>query len=106
LKANPDKLDWFWLSDNPEAISLLEAKIKEPPIVNKKKYSYDYHNKIVWEFISGNPGAIPLLEKYPDKIVWKHLSKNPNIMDLFNYNFNTIEYGIFNQHLGLHKRKK
>jgi len=32
-----------------------------------------------WEMLSGNPNAIPLLEKNLDKVDWEELSSNPNI---------------------------
>ena len=34
-----------------------------------------------WVFLTLNPNAIHLLEKYPEKIFWKELSKNPSIFE-------------------------
>ena len=65
LEHQPEKIDWWYLSDNPNAIPLLE---KHP-------------EKIDWS-LSRNPNAIPLLEKHPEKIDWRELSKNPNAMYL------------------------
>ena len=42
-----ERLDWFWLSKNPNAISLLEQNIE----------------KINWRHLSINPNAISLLAR-------------------------------------------
>ena len=42
-----DKLLWYMLCDNPNAIHLLEKNL----------------DKVDWSGLSGNPNAIPLLEK-------------------------------------------
>ena len=39
-------------------------------------------DKINWSELSGNPNAIPLLEKHMDKIDWEGLSLNPNAIHL------------------------
>jgi hypothetical protein len=39
LKANPEKIEWYYLSFNPNAIDLLEAK----------------PDKINWVYLSANP---------------------------------------------------
>jgi hypothetical protein len=66
LRENPDKIDWFYLSNNahPDAITLL----KENP------------DKLVWYSLSNNahPYAIALLRETPDKIDWYMLSSNPS----------------------------
>ena len=49
-----DKIDWWFLSRNPNAINLLEQNI----------------DKINWAMLSENPNAINLLEKNIDKIQW------------------------------------
>ena len=46
-----------------------------------------YPEKINWSWLSGNPNAIPLLEKYPEKIVWSWLSRNPSI---FTYDYDAM----------------
>ena len=38
LFINPDKIDWYWLSENPAAISLLE---KNPDKINWSRLSYN-----------------------------------------------------------------
>ena len=65
LEKNPAKIDWYWLSQNPNAIHLLE---KNP-------------EKIVWYALSLNSNAIHLLEKNPEKIHWGWFSKNPSIFE-------------------------
>ena len=57
-----NKLNWKYLSENPNAIDLLKA--------NK--------HKIVWDILSSNPTAIELLKANRNKINWDLLSKNPN----------------------------
>src|SRR5579871_1353948 len=49
-----NKLDFRYLSMNPNAIDLLEK----------------HSGKIDWDLLSRNPNAIHLLEKHPEKINW------------------------------------
>ena len=39
-------------------------------------------NKLEWNYLSGNPNAIHLLEKHPEKIDWDWLSQNSSIFKL------------------------
>ena len=55
---DPNKIFWFHLSVNPNAIELLEAN----------------PYKINWYYLSGNPNAIELLKANPNKIDWSILS--------------------------------
>ena len=66
LERNLEKIDWFYLSGNPNAISLLERNLE----------------KVDWFYLSGNPNAIPILEKNLDKVDWEMLSANPNALHL------------------------
>ena len=49
-----DKINWYMLSKNPNAINLLEQNM----------------DKINWNSLSCNPNAIHLLEKNINKIDW------------------------------------
>ena len=71
-----DKIDWEYLSKNPNAIHLLEQNI----------------DKIDWWELSLNPNAIHLLEQYPDKINWCYLSRNPNAIHLLEQNMDKIHW--------------
>jgi len=98
LKKNPDKL-----SRNPAAISLLE---KNP---DKIDWSWLSENsvaislleknldKINWSGLSYNPAAISLLEKNPDKIVWSALSRNPAAISLLEKNPDKIDWSGLSQ---------
>ena len=68
LEQNLDKVDWYWLSYNPNAIHLLEQNV----------------DKICWHLLSQNPNpnAMHLLEQNLNKVNWRALSKNPNAMHL------------------------
>ena len=74
LKANPDKIDWEWLSSNKNAIELL----KENP------------EKINWDMLSININseAIELLKDNQDKIDWDGFSLNSSI---FIYDYEKIK---------------
>ena len=61
-----DKLNWEYLSANPNAIHLLERNF----------------DKIDWQYLSINSGAIDLLKTNFKKINWKYLSENPSIFEL------------------------
>ena len=69
LEENPEKINWSELSANPDpyAIRLLENAIQINP-----------YNNINWYLLSKNPGAIRLLEKYPERISWEHINENTN----------------------------
>ena len=66
MEKEPDEIDWYELSGNPNAIHLLE---KEP-------------DEIEWTPLSWNPNAMHLLKENQDKIDWHYLSQNPNIMEI------------------------
>ena len=70
---NLDKINWYCLCGNPNAILLLE------------KHWLTIQDKIDWSNLCQNPNAIPLLKKYwltiQDKINWCYLCQNPNIFD-------------------------
>ena len=65
LKANPDKINWDVISKNPSP-SVIEL-LKENP-----------HEEIDWEQLSANPNAIELLKANYDNIFWPNLSANTN----------------------------
>ena len=69
---NIDKLDWRYLSGNPNAIELLKQNI----------------NKINWWNLSLNPNAIELLKENKNKIDWCDFSLNPNI---FTYDYKKMK---------------
>jgi hypothetical protein len=61
-----NKINWNWLSTNPNAIHLLGTNPE----------------KINWEYLSENPNASHLLEKNPEIIDWNLLSANPSIFEI------------------------
>jgi len=60
---------WYYMSENPDAIDLLEAN----------------QDKINWNGLSANPAAIDLLKANPDKIEWERLAINPRIHEVVDY---------------------
>ena len=88
LKANPDKIDFSYLSANPSqyAIELLKANPQKIDwlylSLNPSQYAIELlkanPQKIEWESLSGNPNAIELLKANPEKINWEWLSSNPS----------------------------
>jgi hypothetical protein len=74
LKANRDKINWVKLGTNPKAIKLLEEELKVKP------------QNIYWYSLSGNPEAGELLKRNPDKIVWSIFSENPKAGELLKEN--------------------
>ena len=89
LKANKHKIVWEILSSNPTAIELLKA--------NRNKINWDLlskntnpkaiemlkanREKINWDYLSSNPNAIELLKDNPKKINWEKLCENPSIFE-------------------------
>lgn len=80
LAENPDKIDWKCLSINTskKAMKLLEEYIDEK------------HNEVCWYWLSQNPSAVSILEKYPDKIDLDELQENSGAIDLLNSNIDTV----------------
>jgi hypothetical protein len=62
-----DKIDWYLLSSNENAIHILE----------KNKEWID------WSALSSNANAIPLLKKYKELIDYNIIYYNPNVFNLF-----------------------
>ncbi len=104
LEANQDKIDWDGLSVNPNAIHLLEAnqdKIRWSWLSERTNTIHILEanqDKINWHMLSENTNAIHLLEANQDKIDWTWLSKNPNI---FTYDYEKMKENcnIFKQEL-------
>jgi hypothetical protein len=63
-----DKIYWYFLSSNPNAIHILEQNI----------------NKIDWNKFSANPNALHILSQPHNshKIDWKNLSQNSGLFEL------------------------
>ncbi len=100
--VHPDKLNWSWLSANPEAIHLLEQNLDKidwsrlslnPKAIHILEKNLD---KIDWVMLSVNPEAIHLiskaLEQNPDKIDWYWLSRNPAAIHLLEQNLDKIDW--------------
>ena len=47
----------------------------------KRLLSWIEKDKLNWEYLSGNPYAISLLEQNRDKIEWVGFSRNPSIFE-------------------------
>ena len=59
-----EKVKWDVLSENPNAIHLLEKNMDE----------------VVWKELSKNPNAIHLLKENIEKVNWEEISYNPNVL--------------------------
>jgi hypothetical protein len=82
LKENQEKINWELLSGNPNAIELLKEKIiKENEMSKEYLETLRSFNKINWDMLSGNPNAIELLKDNPKKINWEKLCENPSIFE-------------------------
>jgi hypothetical protein len=112
FKSNPDDvtINWYELSDNPNAVQLIKKKILYEKTQNLS--ILNSNQKINWSQLSRNPNVIKLLEQKikeektidsqrlnelsnNDKIQWKELSKNPNAIELLKANKEKITIYIF-----------
>ena len=68
LERNLDKVDWFWLSRNLQAIHILEQNL----------------DKVHWKALVLNQSmeAMHLLKQHPDKVDWETIMMNPAIFVL------------------------
>jgi hypothetical protein len=80
LKDNQDKIDWYLLSANPNAIDLLETRIEYENNLDDNEYNelVILQNSISWYLLSQNPNAIKLLKNNYNEIMWYQLAKNSN----------------------------
>lgn len=61
LEQNYDKIDWLRLSDNPNAIKLLEKRVKYQLLLNGDELNgLSIHKRISWQKISTNPAIFTL----------------------------------------------
>ncbi len=75
LRQNPDKIYWRTLSTNPNIMALLETNV----------------DKIDWNNLSVNPSAIYLLQKNQDKINWNLIFSNPMVFEI---NYTLLQHRI------------
>lgn len=68
LTNNPDMIDWYHLSGNPNAIDLINDKLNEDPD----------STDINWGMLSANPNAFDILYVFQEKILWHQLVRNIN----------------------------
>ena len=98
IEENLDKINWEYLSLNKNAIHILEKNLDkinwENLSLNKNAIHLLERNldKIDWDNLSKNKNAIHILEKYPEKINWYNLSKNKNAIELLKANQDKIDW--------------
>ena len=105
----PEKLDWGWLSENPNAIELLKnnptkivwMNLSANPAPYAIKLLKENQDKINWKWLSFNPNdeAIELLKENPKKIDWEMLSQNPNpeAIELLKSNRGKIDWELLSR---------
>ncbi len=111
LEEYPNKIMWNILSRNPSAIDLLEKnenkinlemmclnhgakRIFDNLLLSEEKLKrmMDKMRLCDWYYLSYNPSAISILERYPDKIRWSGLSKNPSAIHILEKNLEKIDW--------------
>ncbi len=71
-----ENLYWAYMSENPNAVSLLEQNPE----------------KICWIYLSHNENAVHMLEKNPEKIDWYSIMMNPNALDFIEKNIKKAQW--------------
>ena len=102
LRANPSKIDWRALSKNPEAIELLKERVAYEKSLGLEEYN-KLLNRINWMYLSKNPNAIELLKANPSKIHQGSLSENSGAADLLEANPANIHWGFLSANAGAFK---
>ena len=102
LRANPSKIDWRALSKNPEAIELLKERVAYEKSLGLEEYN-KLLNRINWMYLSKNPNAIELLKANPSKIHQGSLSENSGATDLLEANPANIHWGFLSANAGAFK---
>ena len=102
-----DKLNWYFLSQNPNAIYLLEQNqdklILTSLEVNSNAINLLQQNQdiICWNLLSSNENAIHLLKQNQDKINWNWISLNKNAIHLLEQNQDKINWTYFSQNTSI-----
>jgi hypothetical protein len=99
LRANPSKIDWRALSMNPNAIDLLRERIAYENILEQEEYNR-LLNRINWMYLSKNSGTVELLRANPNKIRWGALSENSGAADLLEANPDKIDWWYLSANAG------
>ena len=95
------KLDLFYLSLNPNAISILKEKydLIDWSMLSRNhniiKFTKKNINKIDWFNLSSNKNAISILKEHPEFINWQQLSRNKNAIELLKENPEKIRWKYF-----------
>ena len=95
-----DKINWCWLSKNPNAIHLLENNLNKVDWDILSSNSNAIHilennlNKVDWDILSSNPNAIHLLENNLNKVDWDALSSNPNAIHILENNLDKVDWDL------------
>ncbi len=98
-----DKLDWSFLSQNPNAIDLIEANLDKIDWATLSINSAAIHllkanqDKIDWCWLSKNPAAIGLLKENYDKIQWPWLSMNTSAASILKNNLDKVDWAWMSQ---------
>jgi hypothetical protein len=101
LRANPNKIDWRALSMNPNAIDLLRERIAYENTLEQEEYNR-LLNRINWMYLSKNSGTVELLRDNLNKIRWGALSENSDAgaADLLEANPDKIDWWYLSANAG------
>jgi hypothetical protein len=103
------KHNWVWLSENPNAIHILEQNLDKVNWIMLSKNPNAIHileknlDKVNWIMLSKNPNAIHILEKNQDKVNWMQLLLNPNIFT-YDYEFIKKRNSVFQKNLNFKEK--
>lgn len=78
LKENRSRIHWGYLSENENALELIESKLNQ----EEQSIEDDFRYHLSSHFLSTNRNAINLLKANPDIISWAFLSENENAIDI------------------------
>ena len=93
-----EKLDWWMLSRNPNAIHIIEKNLdkvnwhrlsRNPNAIHILENNLD---KVKWDVLSSNPNAIHIIENNLDKVDWYMLSINPNAIHIIENNLDRVDW--------------
>jgi hypothetical protein len=78
LKENSSRIHWGYLSENVNALDLIESKLNQEEQSTEDDFRYHLSSYL----LSTNKNAIYLLKENPDIINWAYLSENENAIDI------------------------
>ena len=96
LRQYITRVDIYGLAKNPNGFQVVSAlnNGKVQTNTNQKIYINLLQERLIFQILSCNPNAIPILEQNQDKIDWQDLCTNPSAIHILEKNMEKINWSL------------